>query len=329
MAMEEEKQTGSETKTDKKRNEFVDIFIRLIREKPLGTIGGVILVILLFVGIFANVLAPHGYNDVNFAARLKPPSAEHLLGTDNLGRDILSRVIYGARISMLVGLGAALLSTVISVIIGSISGFFGGTVDFLIQRFVDSVMCLPSLVILMTVIAITGPGLLPVIFVLGIEGGIGGRVRVVRSAVISIKRNLYVEAAQAIGVSTFKTIRQHILPNIMAPVIVMFTMSMGTAIISEATLSFLGLGVPPPMPSWGSMLSLSGRTYMLNAPWMALWPGLCLCVVVYGINMLGDALRDLLDPRLRGGLGSYAKKRKRAAKKEPSGAPASSATLEQ
>lgn len=313
----EARTTPSRTKASKKKNDLADLLVRLVREKPLGTLGGAILLVFLFVGVFANFLAPHGYNDVDVMVRLKPPGPGRLLGTDNLGRDMLSRVIYGARISMLVGLGASLLSTVISLIIGSISGFFGGVVDFLIQRFVDAVMCVPSIVILMTIIAITGPGLVPVILVLGIEGGVSGRVRIVRSAVISIKRNLYIEAAQAIGVTTFKTILRHILPNIMAPVIVMFTMAMGSSIIAEATLSFLGLGVPPPMPSWGSMLSLSGRSYMLVAPWMALWPGLCLCVVVYGINMLGDALRDLLDPRLRGGLGSYGRRKKAAAKRVP------------
>lgn len=211
---------------------------------------------------------------------------------------------------MLVGFGVAILGTAIFTTIGIISGYFGGVVDFLIQRFVDSMMCLPSLVIVLTVIAVTGPGLIPVIVVLSVEAGIGGRVRTIRSAVISTKRNLYIEAAQAVGVTTPKIILEHILPNITAPVIVMFTMSMGSAIISEASLSFLGFGVPPPAPSWGSMLSISGRSFMLIAPWMALWPGLSLCVVVYGINMLGDALRDLLDPRLRGGLGSYAKQKK-------------------
>jgi peptide/nickel transport system permease protein len=301
-------------KQGKKLTFAADLVTRLVKEKPLGTVGAVILLVLLLAGIFADVIAPYGYNDVNFAVRLKPPGSGHLLGTDNLGRDIFSRIVYGARISMIVGFGVSLLGTAISVLLGSISGYFGGFIDALIQRFVDAMMCLPSLVVLLTVIAITGPGLVPLTLVLGIQSGLGGRVRVIRSAVISVKRNLYMEAAETIGVKPAQKIWRHILPNIMAPVIVMFTMSMGTAIISEATLSFLGFGVPPPAPSWGSMLSLSGRSYMLVAPWMAFWPGLCLCVAAYGMNMLGDALRDLLDPRLRGGPGSF-EQRKSAVKK--------------
>jgi peptide/nickel transport system permease protein len=300
------------TLPEKKRKKIkfaADIVTRLVKEKPLGTVGAVILLILLLVGIFADVIAPYGYNDVNFAVRLKPSSSDHLLGTDNLGRDIFSRIVYGARISMIVGFGVSLLGTAISVLLGSISGYFGGFIDALIQRFVDAMMCLPSLVVLLTVIAITGPGLVPLTLVLGIQSGIGGRVRVIRSAVITVKRNLYMEAAETIGVKPAQKIWRHVLPNIMAPVLVMFTMSMGAAIISEATLSFLGFGVPPPAPSWGSMLSLSGRSYMLVAPWMAFWPGLCLCVAAYGMNMLGDALRDLLDPRLRGGFGSFERKK--------------------
>ncbi|MDR1177232.1 MAG: ABC transporter permease [Spirochaetaceae bacterium] len=291
-----------------------DIVTRLVKEKPLGTVGAVILLVLLLTGIFADVIAPYGYNDVNFAVRLKAPGSEHIMGTDNLGRDIFSRIVYGVRFSMIVGFGVSLLGTVISVLLGSISGYFGGFIDTLIQRFVDAMMCLPSLVVLLTVIAITGPGLVPLTLVLGIQSGLGGQVRVIRSAVITVKRNLYMEAAETIGVKPLRKIWRHVLPNIMAPVIVMFTVSMGTAIIAEATLSFLGLGVPPPEPSWGSMLSLSGRSYMLVAPWMAFWPGLCLCVAAYGMNILGDALRDLLDPRLRGGLGSF-EQRKSAVKK--------------
>jgi peptide/nickel transport system permease protein len=308
------KQRTLPQKQRKKLKFAADIVTRLVKEKPLGTVGAVILLVLLLVGIFADVIAPYGYNDVNFVVRLKPSSSEHILGTDNLGRDIFSRIVYGARISMIVGFGVSLLGTAISVLLGSISGYFGGFIDALIQRFVDAMMCLPPLVVLLTVIAITGPGLVPLTLVLGIQSGVGGRVRVIRSAVITVKRNLYMEAAETIGVKPVQKIWRHILPNIMAPVIVLFTMSMGTAIISEATLSFLGFGVPPPAPSWGSMLSLSGRSYMLVAPWMAFWPGLCLCVAAYGMNMLGDALRDLLDPRLRGGIGSF-EQRKSAVKK--------------
>jgi peptide/nickel transport system permease protein len=284
---------------------LVETFTRLVKEKPLGTIGGVIVLLLLLVGIFANFLAPYGYNEVDLAVCLQPSSANHLLGTDNLGRDLLSRIIYGARISMYVGLGVAALGTVLCTIIGGVSGFFGGQVDLIIQRFVDAVMCFPGLVIILTVIAVIGPGLIQVILVLGILGGIGGRTRVVRSSVMGIKENVYVEAARAVGATNWTIMRKHILPNIMAPIIVLFTIEMGGAILIEATLSFLGLGIPPPEPSWGGMLSGAGRQYMLQAPWMVLWPGLALALVVYGINMLGDGLRDVLDPRLRGGLGRY------------------------
>jgi peptide/nickel transport system permease protein len=178
-----------------------------------------------------------------------------------------------------------------------------------IQRFVDSVMCFPSLIIILTVIAITGPGLIQVILVLGILGGIGGQVRVVRSAVLGIRGSVYVDAAKAVGSPDTKTLLRHILPNVMAPMIIIFSVSMGGAILAEATLSFLGFGIPPPFPSWGGMLSRDGRAYMLIAPWLALWPGLALAVVVWGINMLGDGLRDVLDPRLTGGKGGRYKGR--------------------
>lgn len=170
-----------------------------------------------------------------------------------------------------------------------------------IQRLVDAVMCFPGLIIMLTVIAVTGPGLIQVILVLGILGGIGGQVRVVRSAVMSIRGTMYVDAAKAVGSSDAKTLLRHILPNVMAPLIILFTTAMGGAILTEATLSFLGYGVPPPEPSWGGMLSREARVYMEQAPWLALWPGLALAAVVWGVNMLGDGLRDVLDPRLMGG----------------------------
>jgi peptide/nickel transport system permease protein len=202
---------------------------------------------------------------------------------------------------MFVGLGAPAIALVLSTVIGCTSGYLGGRVDMVIQRFVDAIMCFPGLIILLTVIAITGPGLIQIILVLGILGGIGGQVRVVRSAVLGIKGSVYVEAAKAVGSPDGRTLLRHILPNVMAPVIIIFTTSMGGAILTEASLSFLGYGIPPPEPSWGGMLSREARVYMEQAPWLALWPGLALAAVVWGINMLGDGLRDVLDPRLIGG----------------------------
>ena len=310
--MAESAATVGAVTVEKKRLPFLaEVFYRLVKEKPLGTVGGVIVLVLFLVGIFANILAPYGYNEMVLGARLQPPSTTYWLGTDNLGRDLMSRIIYGARISMIVGLSVPTISGVLSLVIGGISGFFGGKVDLIIQRFVDTVMCFPGLVIMLTVVAIIGPGLVQVILLLGILGGIGGSVRVKRSAVLGIKSNVYVEASRAIGCTNTRIMLRHILPNVMAVVIVVFSMGMGGAILAEATLSFLGFGIPPPAPSWGGMLSGPARRYMLQAPWMALWPGLALSVVVYGMNMLGDGLRDILDPRLRGGLGRYGRKMKK------------------
>jgi len=288
----------------KKPNLMVEVFTRLVKEKPLGTVGGVIVLIMFLAAIFADFISPYGMNEVHLVDRMTPPSAEYVLGTDNIGRDILSRIIYGSRISMYVGLGGSALCTLSAVVIGVISAFFGGKTDMIIQRFVDAFMCFPPLFMYLTLMAMLGPGILQVIFVLGIVRGVR-QSRVVRGAVIGIKENVYVEAAKAIGASPTRILNRHILPNIMAPVITIFAVSSGYMILSEATLSFLGFGVPPPAPSWGGMLSGSGRRYMLQAPWMALWPGLALTTVIYGMNMLGDAIRDILDPRLRGGLGRY------------------------
>ena len=288
----------------KKRGLLVDLITRLVKEKPLGLIGGIIFLILLFTGIFADLLAHYGMNEVNLVARLSPPSAQFWLGTDTVGRDILSRIIYGARVSMIVGMAAMVLSLTISVTIGILSGFIGGKFDLVVQRFVDAWICFPWLIILISVMSLLGPGLWQMIIVLGVSGGIGGS-RIIRSAVIGIKENMYVASAVAVGASTPRILAHHILPNILPPVIIMFSIGIGGVIMAEASLSFLGFGIPPPQPSWGGMLSGQGREYMLLAPWMAIWPGLALSVVIYGVNMLGDAVRDILDPRMRGGIGRY------------------------
>ncbi|MFC1983505.1 ABC transporter permease [Chloroflexota bacterium] len=229
---------------------FVSLLIRLVKEKPLGTIGGVIVLVMFGIGIFANLLAPYDPNAMVLADRLLPASLQHPFGTDNLGRDLLSRVIFGARISMTVGLSASVLYGIVAVAVGTPAGYIGGKFDMVVQRFVDAKMCFPVLILYLTILALTGPGLTQVILVMGIGAGINGS-RVVRSAVIGIKSNVYFDAARAVGASGGRMVFRHILPNIMAPIMVIVTVRMGSFIITEATLSFLGFGVPPPTPAWG------------------------------------------------------------------------------
>ena len=283
----------------KRRAGLADFLSRLVREKPLGTVSGIIILILILVAIFADFLMPYPYAEIHLADRLQGPSAEYLLGADQLGRDFLSRIIYGARISVLVGLAVTTLSTVLSTLIGGTSGFLGGKLDLGVQRFVDAWISFPGLLILLTIMSIAGRGVLQVILVLGIAGGIGGG-RVIRSAVIGIKENDYFLAARAIGSPGAATLMRHVLPNIMPVIIISFSMSIGGVILSLASLSFLGFGLPPATPDWGGLLSREGRRYMEQAAWLALFPGLALTITVYSLNMFGDAMRDLLDPRLRG-----------------------------
>ncbi len=292
----------------KARGFTAEFFIRLFREKPLGAFGGVIFLILLITGIFANFLAPFGENEIDPINRLKNPSREHVLGTDQLGRDMLSRIIYGARLSLIIGTSATFFSILISGFLGVTTGYIGGRYDMFVQRLVDAWMIFPGLVLLIVFVSILGPGMWTIIFVLGLQYGIAGS-RIVRGATIGVKENMYVKAADSIGATTTRMMLRHILPNIMAPIIVLFTTRVAAVILSEASLSFLGLGIPAPAPSWGGMLSSAGRGYMLRAPFLAFVPGVALTVVVYGINVFGDAMRDLLDPRLRGGLGSYSGKK--------------------
>ena len=277
---------------------------RLVREQPLGTAGGIVILLLVLVSIFAGTLAPYRYEEIHLRDRLQAPSAAYLLGTDHVGRDLLSRLIHGARLSLTVGLAATALTVAVAVLIGGTTGFIGGRLDLVTQRFVDAWMAFPGLLLLLTIMSIAGRGMLQIIIVLGVSGGIPAS-RVVRGAVLGVKENAYFQAAQAIGSSRRRSLLRHVLPNIAAPIIIIFSINVGGVIMSEAALSFLGFGLPPDIPSWGGMLSREGRQYMEIAPHLALWPGLCLTVVVYSLNMFGDAVRDLLDPRLRGRLGRY------------------------
>ena len=297
-----------EAEEPKRRSALADFFIRLVKEKPLGTVGGVIVLVLLIVGIFAGWLAPYEMNETHGVDALSPPSSSYILGTDHMGRDLLSRVIFGARISLIVGLAASSISVIISTVIGMLCGYFGGKFDTIVQRFVDAWICFPGLVLLIIVVSLLGTGMWQVIISIGLLYGIGGS-RIIRGTVTSLKQNMYIDAAVAIGCPSSRILARHILPNVMAPIIVLFTTRMPAVIMLEASLSFLGFGIPPPDPSWGGMLSGAGRSYMFLAPWMAIWPGLALAIVVYGVNMFGDAARDILDPRLKGGLGRYGRQK--------------------
>jgi peptide/nickel transport system permease protein len=277
----------------------VTFLARLFREKPLGAISAVVFTLFLAIGLFAGELAPHGFNQISPINRMKPPSWQFPFGTDNLGRDVLSRCIYGARLSVIIGFCGAGLASLISALLGIVAGYVGGLSDLITQRFVDAWMSFPALIVLIVVVSVVGPGIPQIITILGLLLGIGGS-RVIRGAVLSVRETMYVHAARSIGSRTPWVLWRHVLPNVMAPLIVLFTNQVGAVILAESGLSFLGFGVPPPAPTWGGMLSGSGRAYMFQGPWLALAPGLCLTIVVYSIAMFGDALRDLLDPRLRG-----------------------------
>jgi peptide/nickel transport system permease protein len=273
---------------------------RFCRRKPLGAIGAVIVVGMLLMAVFAEAIAPYNYDDTVRGARMKAPSAAHWLGTDNLSRDMWSRVVYGARVSVTVGFATIALVTLLATALGVSSAYFGGVYDLVLQRVVDAWLSFPYLIIILSVMAVLGPGLLNVILSLAVLGT-ATNSRVIRGATLALMESQYIEAARAMGCGHARIIVRHLLPNIAATIIILATIGLGAVILAESALSFLGFGVPPPYPSWGAMLSGSGRTYMFRAPWMAIWPGVAISLAVFGFNMLGDALRDVLDPRLRGG----------------------------
>ena len=271
---------------------------RMARAKPLGAIGAAIVVGLLVMALGADWIAPYQYDES--IARMKAPSRQFWLGTDNLGRDIWSRVVYGARISVTVGFATVALATLMAAAVGISSAYLGGAYDIVVQRVVDAWQSFPGLVIILSLMAVLGPGLLNLIVALSILGAAGAS-RVIRGAALSVMQHPYIEAARAMGAGHLRIVLRYIVPNVMATVIVLATIGLGSVILVESALSFLGFGVPPPYPSWGGMVAGSGRTFMYHAPWMVLCPGAAISLAVFGFNMLGDALRDLLDPRLRGG----------------------------
>ena len=272
---------------------------RFARRQPLGAVGGLIVVAMLVMAAFAERIAPYGYDDAIRGARMRPPSLAYPLGTDNLSRDLWSRIVYGARVSITVGFLTVLLGMVGAAVIGVSSGYFGGAYDLVTQRIVDAWMSFPFFMIALSVMAVLGPGLYNVVLSIAIVVTAASS-RVIRGATIAVVQNTYVEAARAMGAGHPRIIARYIVPNVMTTIIILATIGLGGVILAESALSFLGFGVPPPHPSWGSMLSGSGRTYMYRAPWMAIWPGVAISLAVFGFNMLGDALRDVLDPRLRG-----------------------------
>ena len=281
-----------------------EFFGRMLREKPLATFGLVIVAVMLFMAIFATWVAPDGIDDQS-DARALTPSTSYWFGTDQLGRDIFSRIIHGARISVIVGLSATALALAGATVLGVISGYFGGKLDMLIQRFVDGWLAFPYLLFVLAIVGIfqdvwVGPegGMFKVIIALGIAFSVW-MSRIIRGSVLAVRESQYVDAARAIGCSHWRIIRHYILPNIMVSIIILATLSVGWAVLSEAALSFLGLGVPDPFPSWGKMLN-DGRFFVSQNPWWVIFPGLAITLFVFGIQVFGDGLRDLLDPRLRG-----------------------------
>lgn len=269
---------------------------RFIKTQPIGAISIIFIMFVIVIAIFAPLIAPYDPVAQNREAFLTGPSASHLMGTDDLGRDVFSRIIYGSRISLLVGFASVGFSMIFGIIFGVVSGYFGRWLDMVIQRLMDAIMAIPPLILALFIAALLGPAIQNVIIALVIVET-PRFARIVRGEMLRIRELNYVEASRSVGASAVRIILKHALPNMLAPIIILASLAFGASIIAEASLSFLGIGTPPPHPSWGLMLSGASR-YMENAPWLVLFPGLALGFCVLAFNLLGDSLRDFLDPKL-------------------------------
>jgi peptide/nickel transport system permease protein len=277
-----------------------EVVARFVRTKPLGAAGAVIILGMLFVAVFARVLAPYDPYVGDYGQQFARPTTEHWFGTDEFGRDVMSRIMYGARIALFVGFSASFVGCTIGALLGVISAFWGGRVDLLLERLMDILLAFPQLILALAIASILGPAVQNVVIAISIPV-IPRVARVVRAAAMSVKENVYVEAVQALGATRRRVILQHIIPNVTAPYIIMLTAQLSAAILAEAALSYLGLGAAEPTPSWGLMLSGSAPSYAEKAPWIALFPGIAISLGVFGFNLFGDSLRDALDPKLRKG----------------------------
>lgn len=278
------------------KRQLYDIWGRL-RKNPLAMFGLLVLILIILVAIFADFIAPFPYDLQNYSDARQFPSKEYIFGTDNFGRDIFSRVVYGTRISLKIGIISLSVGAFVGSLLGIISGYFGGWIDSIIMRLTDVLMSIPKVVLAIAISSTLGPGLVTSMVAVGISS-IPNFSRLVRASTLSVKEQEYIEAARALGVNHFGIIFRHIFPNILAPIIVQATLGVGTSIILAASLSFLGLGVEPPMPEWGAMLS-AARTFMRDEWYMVLFPGLAIMITVLALNLLGDGLREALDPKLR------------------------------
>lgn len=272
-------------------------FWRLIKKQPLGAIGALIVIGIIFCAVFADVLTPYDPTLNNYEFMEAAPNSEFLLGTDQFGRDILTRILYGARTALFVGFVAAIIGSFVGLILGVASAYFGGLFDLIMQRIMDVIMAFPLIILALAVVAILGPGIQNVIIAI-IVPFIPQCARVVRSSALSIREIPYVDAARAMGFGHLRIIMRHMIPNVMAPFLIMFTAFVGQAILTEATLSFLGMGVQDPVPAWGLML-FGAEEFIESSPWIIWFPGLAIALAVFGFNLFGDALRDVLDPKLR------------------------------